>query len=113
MHTAWAPIANALMMSVPRRKPLSTRTGIRPPTASMISGKARRGRGTPQAAIDASTEELQRRSASRTIGVRSAQSLRPLRCGMMLPCPSRSDACRPSPEVDGGGRVLERTQNAI
>src|ERR1700730_4108927 len=50
---------------------------------------------------------------SRTIGVRSAQSLRPLRCGMMLACPSRSDACRPSPEVDGGGRVLERTQNAI
>src|SRR5215470_4855436 len=40
MHTACAPIQSALAMSVPRRKPLSTRTGIRPPTASIISGKA-------------------------------------------------------------------------
>ena len=39
MHTACAPMASALMMSVPRRKPLSTRTGMRPPTTSMISGK--------------------------------------------------------------------------
>src|SRR5215472_1706999 len=33
------PWASALIISVPRRKPLSTRTGMRPPTASMISGK--------------------------------------------------------------------------
>src|SRR5260370_178436 len=40
MHTARAPSASALAMSVPRRKPLSTRTGMRPPTVSTISGKA-------------------------------------------------------------------------
>src|ERR1043165_8134446 len=38
MHTARAPSANALAMSLPRRKPLSIRIGIRPPTASAISG---------------------------------------------------------------------------
>src|SRR5262245_52789739 len=37
-HTALAPSAIALTMSLPRRKPLSTSTGIFPPTASTISG---------------------------------------------------------------------------
>ena len=40
MHTARAPIASALTMSVPRRKPESTSTGRRPSTASTISGRA-------------------------------------------------------------------------
>src|ERR1700682_5522440 len=40
MQTAWAPSASALTMSKPRRKPLSTKTGMRPPTASTISGRA-------------------------------------------------------------------------
>src|SRR6202158_6101374 len=38
MHTACAPIANALTMSLPRRKPLSIRIGMRPPRAPTISG---------------------------------------------------------------------------
>src|SRR6185295_3383841 len=39
-HTPCAPMASALTMSVPRRKPLSTRIGMRPRTASTISGSA-------------------------------------------------------------------------
>src|SRR5437868_337006 len=38
MHTACAPMASAVTMSLPRRKPLSTRIGMRSPTASTISG---------------------------------------------------------------------------
>jgi len=38
--TARAPSARAFTMSVPRRNPLSIITGMRPPTASMISASA-------------------------------------------------------------------------
>ena len=40
MQTALAPIHSALTMSEPRRKPLSTMIGMRPFTASTISGSA-------------------------------------------------------------------------
>src|SRR5215813_14668745 len=40
MHTARAPMASALTMSVPRRKPLSIRMGMRPAAASTMSGRA-------------------------------------------------------------------------
>jgi hypothetical protein len=38
MQTACAPMASALTISVPRRKPRSTSSGIRAPTTSTISG---------------------------------------------------------------------------
>ena len=39
MQTALAPKAKALNISEPRLNPLSTKTGILPPTASTTSGK--------------------------------------------------------------------------
>jgi hypothetical protein len=45
--TALAPIASALTMSVPRRKPLSIKTGMRPFSAATISVNMSIVAGTP------------------------------------------------------------------
>ncbi len=47
MKTAFAPMAKALRMSVPRRIPPSHRTPALPSTAAMISGRASKDAITP------------------------------------------------------------------